>query len=203
MLEGAGLSHEATCQRGAVLYAAAILDDEIVGNYTVAYVYGGFHSGHQRTVLQAACPLYLGGGPHVDVLYVARVHYGAVCCYGATCAGPFLGACHGHLLHVPHQHGAVAVHGSDVCLVRRQAVVYGHLSAPCLAKYGNLGPASETCFAVHQDYVAILYETILLDVVVGNVVLYVLYAAVVAHVNVVQRGMEYAAMLSHASGHEK
>ena len=57
--------------------------------------------------------------------------------------------------------------------------------------------------SVHQNDVAVLYEAVLLDVVVGNVVLYVLYAAVVAHTDVVQCGMEYAAMLAYASWHEE
>ena len=203
VLEGACLSHEAPCQRGAVLYAAAVLNDEVVGNDAVSNVYGRLQARHQRTVLQSPGAFYLAARPYVDILYVSRVHYGAVCRYCATVACPFCRVCRNHILYALYQHRAMAVHGSDVCLVNRQTVVYGYFSPPGFAKYGNLCAATKTCLAVHQDDVAVLNEAILLYVVVGNVVLYVLYAAVIAHADVVQCGMEDTAMLAHATRHKE
>jgi hypothetical protein len=81
--------------------------------------------------------------------------------------------------------------------------VQDYFASPRLAKHGNFCATTETRLSVHQDYVAVLYEAILLDIVVSNVVLDVLYAAVVAHADVVQCGMEDAAMLAHATGHKE
>lgn len=201
MPQGTCLSHVAAGQHGAVLHLRAVLHDEVVGDDPVTDVYGTLPAAHQRTVLQSSRTLYLAAGSHVHVLDVARIDDGTAFGDASALAAHLGGIPRSEFLEATYQPGTVAVHGHHVCLVGGEVVVDGDLTSSCLVEDSYLSTVAEGGPAIHQDDIDILDEAVILDVVVGYVVLDVLYAAVVAHRDIVERGMVDARMLLYASRH--
>lgn len=95
----------------------------------------------------------------------------------------------------------MAVEGFEVCLVGRETVVDGDFASAGLVEYGDLYAIAEAGGSVADDNIDVLDEAVVLNVVVGDVVLDVLDAAVIADGDIVQRGMEDAGVLMDAAGH--
>ena len=85
-------------------------------------------------------------------------------------------------------------------LLSRKTVVNHNLATAGLVHHRSFHPVSEGAFTVGQQNVHVLDETAVPDFVVGDVVLYVLDAAVVADGDVMQRGLIDAGVLGHSSG---
>ena len=77
----------------------------------------------------------------------------------------------------------------------------GHLAAARLVQHGHLHTVAEAGGAVAKDDIDVLDEAVVGDIVVGDIVLDVFDAAVVADGDVVQRGVEDARVLVDTAGH--
>ena len=95
----------------------------------------------------------------------------------------------------------MAVESLEVGLVGRHAVVDGHLAAARLVEHGHVDAVAERCRTIAEDDVHILDETVIADVVVGDIVLDVLDTAVITDGHIVERSMEDARVLVDAAGH--
>lgn len=84
MAEGAGLAYVDAGEHGAVLHGGTVLDDEVVGDDSVADVYGSFAAAVEGAVLQTSGAFDLRIRAHVHILYVARIDDGAVVAYGSA-----------------------------------------------------------------------------------------------------------------------
>ena len=199
--EHAGLTDVDARERRAVLDAAAVLDDEVVGDDAVAHVDGSFGAAVEGSVLEAAGSFDLRVRAHVHVFYVASVDDGHVVADGAAVRRPLGGALGRKGFQALDEAWAVAVESLEVGLVGRHAVVDGHLAAARLVEHGHVDAITESRGAVAEDDVDVLDEAVVADVVVGYIVLDVLDTAVVADGHVVQRGVEDARVLVDAAGH--
>ena len=83
----------------------------------------------------------------------------------------------------------------------RHAVMDGDLAAARLIEDSNFHAVAERGGTITQDDIDILDEAVVGDVIVGNVVLNVLDATVIADGDIVERGAEDAGMLVDAARH--
>ena len=93
----------------------------------------------------------------------------------------------------------VSVQSHDVCRLGRKSIIYKHFPASSLIKHSYLDAIAKRCFTICQNYIHILDESTFSDDIVGNIVLYILYAAVVADNHIMKGDMIKSRMLHHAS----
>ena len=92
------------------------------------------------------------------------------------------------------------VHSQHISHLSAQTVENFHLAPAGFVEHRHLHAVSETANTVVHNKVHILYIGIVADVVVGDVVGHVFDKRIVAHRNVMQRGIANARMLLQASG---
>ena len=95
----------------------------------------------------------------------------------------------------------MAIEGLQISLMSCEAIMDGHLAAARLVQHGHLHTVAEAGGAVAKDDIDVLDEAVVGDIVVGDIVLDVFDAAVVADGDVVQRGVEDARVLVDTAGH--
>ena len=97
----------------------------------------------------------------------------------------------------------MAIESHDVCGLRREPVEYDHLAPAGLVENRSFDAVPERGRAVRQDDVDILDERVMTYIIIGDIVLDILYAAVVAHGDIVQGRVIEARVLLHPSGEHK
>ena len=201
MAERARLTDIDAGERGAVLNGGTVLNDEVVGNDTVADMDGCLLTAVERSVLQAAGTFDLRVRAHVHILYITGIDNRHMLGNGTPRAGALGCALGSKPLELGDELGAMTVECFEISFVSGEPVVDRDLAATRLVHHCHLYPIAETAGAVAEDDIDVLDETVVGDIVVGNIVLDVLDAAVVAYRDVVQRGIEDARVLVDAAGH--
>ena len=199
MPQVARLPDETAGQSGAVLNGGTARDDEVVTNHAMADVYGIELVAVDRSVLQTPGALNLAiiADTHIldvtgiDDLYVMtdRAHVGCI----------LFGIAGNDSLEVLDQLRAMAIETKHIGLVGGKAVVDRHLAATGLVQYRDLNIVSERRVPIYQDNIHVLYQRVVANTVVGDVILDVLDQAVVADLHVVQVGFSDTGMLTDAT----
>ena len=81
----------------------------------------------------------------------------------------------------------------------RELITDKHLAATGLVQYRDLNIVSERRVPIYQDNIHVLYQRVVANTVVGDVILDVLDQAVVADLHVVQVGFSDTGMLTDAT----
>ena len=185
MAQLASLSHKAAAQHGPVVHVRAAGDDEVIANHPMSYVDRRLLVAVDTSIVQPACPANAAIISHPYIFDRACIENHDVAANSSHGRGMLLGIVVGDGLDACHQFRPVAVQRHDVGQVGRQFVVDGHLATACLIQDRGLYPITKRRDAIHQQDVHILNESIFTNLIIGYVVLYVLYAAVIAHRHVV------------------
>lgn len=195
----ARLPDEAAGQCGAVLNGGTARDDEIVTNHAMADVYGIELVAVDRSVLQAPGTFYLAiiADTHIfdiagiDNLYVMadRAHVGCIL-FGIAGNDP---------LEVLDQLRAMAIEAKHIGLVSGKAVVDRHLAATSLVQDRDLYIVAERRVPIYQNNIHVLYQCVIANTVVCDVILDILDQAVVADFHVVQVGFSDTGVLTDAT----
>ncbi len=201
VLELACLSHEAARQRRATVELRAAGDDEVVAHHIVAYMHRCCLVAVDAAVAQSAGSYDCAAVADADVLNESRVLYLHPVANAAHGRGMLVGVVEGYLPQSRYECRAVTVECHEVCHLCRQLVGHHHLAASSLVEHGHVHAIAEGGTSFHQYGVDVLYVGAVADGVVGDVVVYVVYVAVVANGDVVECGVAQSGILLHASRH--
>ena len=199
MSQCAALAHEATFQGGVVVNGGAGSYDEVVCNDTVTYDYRSGLIGDDGPVLETGSTAYLSKISDVYSIDVARVAYTDV--VADAPARAFLGS--SILLNEFVQGGdgvrMMAVHCEDVCRLCTEAVIYLYFATTCFIEHGHFHAITEAARTVSKDEVRVLYVTIRSNVVVCDIIRYVLNEGIISNCDVVEGNFAEAAVLLEAT----
>ena len=92
----------------------------------------------------------------------------------------------------------MSVQGHDIGCLSGKPVIDHHLTASRLIQDGGLDTVAEAGNPVSENYVHILNETVIPDNIVGNVILYILDAAVIPDCDIMESRMKQSRVLPHA-----
>ena len=95
----------------------------------------------------------------------------------------------------------MTIHSLHVSLLSCQLIVDSYFASSSFVQYAYLHTIAETSHSVDQNNVDILDEAVGFNVVVRNIVLDVLDAAIITYNHVVQADMEQARVLVNAAWH--
>ena len=109
---------------------------------------------------------------------------------GAALAGALGHTFGGEALEGRDELGTMAVECFEVGFVGCQAVVNRHLAAAGLIQDSDLNAVAEAGGAVAEDDINVLDETVVANIIVGDIVLDIFDAAVVADGDIMQCGVE-------------
>ena len=196
----AALPHEATRDGGVVLHGGAAADDEIIGNDSMADANRSDRVTHHAAVAKPVHTADNGSisDPHpVDIPGVADTHITADASALRTALFRILVDERVQPLRQPVP---MPVHCQHISHLSAQTVENLHFATAGFVEHRHLHAVSETAHSVVEHKVHILYIGIVADVVVGDVVGHVFDERIVAHRNVMQRGVAHARMLLQASG---
>ena len=93
----------------------------------------------------------------------------------------------------------MAVKGHDICRLRRQIVEDHHFATSGLAQYRDFDTVTEAADAVGKDDVDVFDERVVSYLIIRNIVLYILDAAVIAYSHIMQSGESDSRRLAYTA----
>ena len=152
------------------------------------------------SVLEPGCALDLATIPNFHILYISCIGNHHIIADGADRRGHLPDIILNQSTQPCNHLRTVAVQSHHIGSLCRQTVIYHHLPSPGLIQHGNLNSISKRSISIRKDYIHILDEGPLSDNIICDIVLDILYAAVVTHGNIVKSHVIKAGMLLHPSG---
>ena len=111
----------------------------------------------------------------------------------------FVGIIIRNCFHAVNQFGTVAVQRKYIRLVRRQLVIYQDLTSSGFIEHCHFHPIAESSQPIHQDDIYIFDKGVTANLIICNVILDILNAAVIPYCHIVQRHMAQSRVFLNAS----
>ena len=200
MAQFARLPHKATGQHGAVIDMRTAGDDEVVTNHSMTDIDRRLLAAVDAAVSQSARARYGRIVAHAYIFNCTAIHQGDVCTQRTAVGGMFVAVIIGNLLHPCRQLWAVAIERHDVGLMGREFIVHRDLSPTRFIEHSHLHAITEARHTVHQEQIDMLNTGMVTNLVVGNVVLHMLNAAIIAYGDVMKGNMTDTGVLLHPTG---
>ena len=182
----AALAHEAAGHGNIVVHAGAAADNEVIGNNSVADSHRRAGVAVDASVAKAAAPADCGAVPYAHAVNHLGVTDFYIIADGPTPALYRFGILLNHPVQGRNHLRLMAVHSQDIGGLGAQAIVDGDLAASGLVKDRDHGAVTKSAIPIRVQKVHVLNIAVVANVVVGNIVRYILYQGIVPHSHVVK-----------------
>ena len=195
----AGLSYKAAVEHYTIVDMRTTGDDEVIADDPVTDIDRCLLTTVDTAVGQATDTRDGSIITHTHILDGAAIYNSDMSSEGSTISGMLVAIIVGNLLHPCRQLRTVAIESHDISLMRREFIVDGHFTPARFIQHSHLYPIAKTGETIHQQHIHMLNARMSTDIVVGNVVLHMLNAAVITYSDIMECGMTDSCMLLHAS----
>lgn len=194
-----GLPHETTGKHGAVVHARPGGYDKVIANNAMPYMYRCYFVTVDTAVVQATCTANVAVVADTHVFDRTGIEYHYMAADRTDSGGMLIGVEIGNFLHPRNQLRAVTVKCHDIGLVGGEFIADKHFTAACLVQHRHLYAVTELGQPVYEDNIHILDEGIVSDFIIGNIVLDILNAAVIAHCYIMECYVPQAGMFLYSA----